>query len=83
MWHILQKDMAAALRARAQQISQQVQKTLVPLYERGEKQALERYHKLMEENKHFVVKDKEAADKLLKQYVFTSLSRSDKDVHAA
>ena len=68
--------MAAAVRARAQQVAQQVQKTLVPLYERSEKQAVQRYKKLMEENQHYVVKDKEAADKLLKQYVFTSLSRS-------
>ena len=67
--------MAAAVRARAQQIAQQVHKTLVPMYERGEKQALERYQKMMEENKQYIVKDKEAADKLLKQYVFTSLSR--------
>ena len=67
--------MAAAVRARAQQVAQQVQKTLVPLYERSEKQAVQRYKKLMEENQQYVVKDKEAADKLLKQYVFTSLSR--------
>ena len=67
--------MAAAVRARAQQVAQQVHKTLVPLYERSEKQAVQRYKKLMEENQQYVVKDKEAADKLLKQYVFTSLAR--------
>lgn len=67
--------MAAAIRTRANQIVQQVQKQLVPTYQWGEKQAVEQYAKLMEANKQYVVKDKDAADKLLKQYVFTNLSR--------
>lgn len=67
--------MAAAIRARATQIAQQVQKTVGPTYQWSEKQAVENYKKLMEANEQYVVKDKDAADKLLKQYVFTSLAR--------
>ena len=33
------------------------------------------YEQLMKENSQYVVKDKAAADKLLKQYIFTTLSR--------
>lgn len=68
--------MAAAIRARATQIAQRVQKTVAPTYEWSEKQAVGQYKKLMEANQQFVVKDKEAADKLLKQYVYTNLARS-------
>jgi len=67
--------MAAAVRARAQQIAQQVQKTLGPLYESSEKNAVQQYKKLMAANQQYVVKDAEAADKLLKQYVYTNLAR--------
>jgi hypothetical protein len=69
------RNMAAAVRARAQQIAQQVQKTVGPLYQTSEKQAVQQYKKLMAANEQYVVKDKEAADKLLKQYVYTNLAR--------
>ena len=67
--------MAAAIRARATQIAQRVQKTVGPTYEWSEKQAVGRYKKLMEDNQQYVVKDKDAAEKLLKQYVYTNLAR--------
>lgn len=75
--------MAAAIRTRANQIVQQVQKQLGPTYQWGEKQAVEQYTKLMETNKQYVVKDKDAADKLLKQYVFTNLSRIPQGIEAS
>ena len=67
--------MAAALRARASQIVQQVQKTVSPAYQWSEKQAVEQYKKMMAANQEYVVKDKAAADKLLKQYIYTNLAR--------
>lgn len=39
------------------------------------KEAVTRFESLMKDNAQYVVKDKEVADKLLKQYVFTQLSR--------
>jgi len=75
--------MAAAVRARAQQIAQQVQKTLGPLYESSEKNAVQQYKKLMAANQQYVVKDAEAADKLLKQYVYTNLARIPHGVEAS
>lgn len=75
--------MAAAVRARAQQIAQQVQKTVGPLYQTSEKQAVQQYKKLMAANEQYVVKDKEAADKLLKQYVYTNLARIPQGVEAS
>ena len=72
---LLENSMAAAVRARAQQIAQQVQKTVGPLYEASEKNAVEQYKKLMSQNQQYVVKDKDAADKLLKQYIYTNLAR--------
>lgn len=75
--------MAAAIRARAAQIAQQVQKTVRPTYEWSEKQAVDQYRKLMAANEQYVVKDKDAAEKLLKQYVFTNLARIPQAVEAS
>ena len=69
--------MAAAIRSRATQLAQQVQKTVRPAYEWTEKNAVGQYTKLMADNQQYVVKDPKEADKLLKQYVFTNLSRYD------
>lgn len=46
-----------------------------PLWTRVSGQTAKQYETLMAKNAQYVVKDKEAADKLLKQYVFTQLAR--------
>jgi hypothetical protein len=40
-----------------------------------EKEVVDRYTKLIEANKEYVVKDHAAADKLMKQWFFTKLAR--------
>ena len=40
-----------------------------------EKEVVDRYTKLIEANKEYVVKDQAAADKLMKQWFFTKLAR--------
>lgn len=46
-----------------------------PLVARVSSETVKQYDSLMAKNAQYVVKDKEAADKLLKQYVFTQLSK--------
>ena len=41
----------------------------------SERMTSKHFEQLMKDNQQYVVKDKEAADKLLKQYVFTTMSR--------
>lgn len=46
-----------------------------PVVSRASSEVAKQYDGLMAKNAQYVVKDKEAADKLLKQYVFTQLAR--------
>ncbi|KAL4422374.1 hypothetical protein ABPG75_008571 [Micractinium tetrahymenae] len=46
-----------------------------PVVSRASSEVVKQYDGLMAKNAQYVIKDKEAADKLLKQYVFTQLAR--------
>jgi hypothetical protein len=46
-----------------------------PAWNKARTETVKQYDALMSSNQQYVVKDKEAADKLLKQYVFTQLSK--------
>lgn len=46
-----------------------------PAWKVARTETLKQYDALMAKNAQYVVKDKEAADKLLKQYVFTQLAK--------
>ena len=46
-----------------------------PLYKVAKEQTVKQYDSLMSKGQDYVVKDKAAADKLLKQWFFTNLSR--------
>ena len=63
-------------RARIAPLLQKAQSTVEPTYRLAEKHAVSQYDSLMKKNSQYVVKDPEAAEKLLKQYMFTTLSRS-------
>lgn len=52
-----------------------VQKTVGPTADYVGKEVSTRYSKLIQENQQYIVKDKAAADKLLRQWFFTRLSR--------
>ena len=49
--------------------------SLAPHLKSAQTQITTQYGKLLEDNAQYVVKDKAAADKLLKQLVFTNLAR--------
>ena len=61
--------------ARLTQLVSKARGALEPAWSAASKETAKQYNKLMEANAQYVVKDKEAADKLLKQYVFTQLSK--------
>lgn len=61
--------------SRVQQLLCKVKAAVQPTAELVGKQVFSRYEQLMADNAQYVVKDKSAADKLLKQYVFTQLAR--------
>lgn len=63
--------MASALRSKASALASAATKAATPAIEQAQKQ----YAKLIADNAQYVVKDKEAADKLTKQLVFTKLAR--------
>ena len=67
--------MAQAIRSRLAPLVSKTRATLEPAYKWTENMTTTHYDKLMKDNSQYVVKDKEAADKLLKQYVFTKLAR--------
>jgi hypothetical protein len=67
--------MASALRSRLTGLLSTVQKTVEPSAKYLGTEVSTRYDKLMKDNAQYVVKDKAAADKLLKQWVFTRLAR--------
>ena len=52
-----------------------VRSAVQPATQLVEKEVVDRYTKLIEANKEYVVKDKSAADKLMKQWFYTKLAR--------
>ncbi len=62
-------------RQRLSSVLSQTQKTLKPLADKAEKEVTQRYTKMMEANKQYVVKDQAKADELFKQWWYTKLSR--------
>ena len=64
-----------AARSRLSNLLSQTQKTVKPLANAAEKEVTQRYTKLMEANKQYVVKDEAKAGDLLKQWYYTKLSR--------
>ena len=67
--------MAQALRQRIGPLINKVQQTVTPVYSATEKQLIQQYDKLMKGGEQYVVKDKAQADKLLKQWFYTNVSR--------
>ena len=67
--------MAQAAISRLSGLAGKARSTIEPSYRFAEKQVVEQYHKTMQANKEYVVKDQAAADKLFKQWFFTKLSR--------
>jgi len=61
--------------ARLQQILAKAKAAAEPLYASLRTQAVKQYDTLMTSNARYVVKDEDAADKLLKQWFFTRMSR--------
>ena len=67
--------MAQALRQRLGPLVSRTRSTVEPAYKWAEKQTVDQYSKLMEQNKQYVVEDPAAAEKLGRQFVFTNLAR--------
>lgn len=70
--------MAGALGAARTKISRllsQTQKTVQPFASAAEKEVSQRYAKMMEANKQYVVKDEAKAADLAKQWWYTKLDR--------
>ena len=61
--------------ARAQQLLSKAKAAAEPAYKIAREQSIKQYDNVMSKGQQYVVKDKEAADKLLKQWFFTNLSR--------
>jgi len=61
--------------SRVQQVLSKVKSAVEPAYNMVRSQTLKQYDTIMANNAQYVVKDKEAGDKLLKQWVFTNLAR--------
>jgi F-type H+-transporting ATPase subunit g len=61
--------------ARLQQVASKAKAAAEPLYKVAREQSVKQYDNLMSKGTEYVVKDKAAADKLLKQWFFTNLSR--------
>jgi F-type H+-transporting ATPase subunit g len=61
--------------ARLQQVASKAKAAAEPLYKVAREQSVKQYDNLMATGADYVVKDKAAADKLLKQWFFTNLSR--------
>eukprot|EP00884_Botryococcus_braunii_P005539 jgi/Botrbrau1/14987/Bobra.0018s0087.1 len=66
--------MASGLRSRLTSLLSTAQKTVQPAATYVGKEVSTRYDKLLKDNAQYVVKDKAAADKLLRQWFFTRLS---------
>ena len=67
--------MAQALRQRIAPLFNKVHQTVTPVYSATEKQLVQQYDKIMKGGEQYVVKDKAQADKLLKQWFYTNMSR--------
>ena len=67
--------MAQALRQRIGPLINKVQQTVTPVYSATEKQLVQQYDKIMKGGEQYVVKDKAQADRLLKQWFYTNMSR--------
>lgn len=65
-----------AARSRISNLLSQTQKTVKPLADAAEKEVSQRYAKMMEANKHYVVNDEAKAADLAKQWWYTKLHRS-------
>lgn len=61
--------------ARAQQLLGKAKAALEPAYKLARTEVVKQYESQMAKNAEYVVKDKAAADKLLKQWFYTQLSR--------
>lgn len=61
--------------ARVQQLLSKAKAAAEPIYKIAREQSVKQYDNVMSKGQQYVVKDKEASDKLLKQWFFTNLSR--------
>lgn len=64
-----------AMAARLAALASKARAAAEPAWTKARAETVKQYDALMSSNQQYVVKDKEAADKLLKQYVFTQLSK--------
>ncbi|KAG7667195.1 hypothetical protein NADE_003008 [Nannochloris sp. 'desiccata'] len=69
--------------ARLQQVASKAKAAAEPLYKVAREQSVKQYDNLMAKGADYVVKDKAAADKLLKQWFFTNLSRVPSEIAQA
>ena len=60
--------------ARVAALASKLRTALEPAVHKASSTVVQQYETVMAKNAQYVVKDKEAADKLLKQYVFTQPS---------
>ena len=60
---------------KVQQVLGKAKAAAEPLYKLVRNQTVQQYESVMANNAQYVVKDKEAGDKLLKQWAFTKLAR--------
>ena len=67
--------MAQALRARLGPLLSKLESTVKPAYNATEKVVVEQYDKILKGGEQYVVKDPAEADKLLKKWFYTNLSR--------
>ena len=68
-------DMANMLRARLGPLVSKVQQTVAPVYKSTESVVTKQYENIMKGGEQYVVKDPAEADKLLKQWFYTNMSR--------
>lgn len=61
--------------ARVQQLLSKAKAAAEPMYKIAREQSVKQYDNVMSKGQQYVVKDKDASDKLLKQWFFTNLSR--------
>lgn len=65
-----------SLRARVGPLLNKLESTVKPAYNATEKVVVEQYDKILKGGEQYVVKDPAEADKLLKKWFYTNLSRS-------
>jgi F-type H+-transporting ATPase subunit g len=61
--------------ARVQQLLSKARAAAEPVAKMAQEQTVKQYDSLMARGQDYVVKDKAAADKLLKQWFFTNMAR--------